>query len=879
MPIPRHSAKLPRVQLPAEAQDGGVTDLRVHGVGGTPADAVLGDLAPEQVSGDAIAGFYRTSDHHASGGDWAARRDVNRHVEVYSWGGLTSGSKVRVLWLALLPFLLGNVAGWMCPAGTRNSTWKFRLHRLAGGLGSLALTVNAALISVMIAADVAAYQTARAGITPHQWWLAPLNWHFVAGYPARQITVGVLAVVLFVLALVWLASRTWRYEAVRPPYNVNVPRKEDVKRKEKARWITAATLPKGLADDQFWDGERSVRLLTWLHVAAAGGFLAIALGVTAKALAPSPHAIALAWLAIGLGAATVAAGVGYVCLDALVTRAADPEADGAPPESGSRAWLRLLPIAAAVAVLAAGLFAWLQPAAKPGPTADLPGMAGVIGWTALAIAVVLTIALVSMLAGLPGSGRTLKGGPWLTLMLGFGTLNILMLGAEFWVAHLVGPVSSDAITAVSHHQIYLPYLITSGVPLVVWAAVGAIAVYGAAEAWRWWRTRQLSGDDAREYAGQAKDFRDPLTPPRKYWYWSGLDPFSPLGDKVKDPGDSEGWEKQIARKQYLATVPHDAAWLLWLIIGGQLVMALCVWQLHVQPPVLVRNLGIGIAGLALPVLMGFLAAAWNDPTKRRTIGVLWDVGTFWPRSYHPLSPPCYTERAIPELQRRMWWLHDNGGHVLLTAHSQGTVLAVAALAQPGCRPENDQPALITFGSPVRKLYGWAFPAYFGPELLGPLVPDGPAGVHDWRNFYYPTDPIGGPVTDGLPKKVQKRVDVYYLDPAECYYVYGQPPPASRGHSGYWADDRVWAVINEVAADLPAGRPPGRESAQRTGTRAVTAEAGQEPIQAAAPSAEVLASGQGRETETAGAATVGGTVPRRSWQIWRWGRHPHPPVPS
>jgi hypothetical protein len=142
--------KLPSVQLPADARDGGVTELRVHGVGGTPADAILGDLAPELVSGDAIAGLYRTSDHHASGGDWAARRDVNRHVEVYSWGGLTSRSKVRVLWLALLPFLFGNLAGWMCPAGTRNSAWKFRLHQLAGGLGSLALTVNATLIAVMI---------------------------------------------------------------------------------------------------------------------------------------------------------------------------------------------------------------------------------------------------------------------------------------------------------------------------------------------------------------------------------------------------------------------------------------------------------------------------------------------------------------------------------------------------------------------------------------------------------------------------------------------------------------------------------------------------------------------------------------------------------
>src|SRR5580700_4776939 len=84
MPIPRHSAKLPSVQIPLEADCAGVTELRVHGVGGTPPDAILGDLAPEQVSGDAIAGFYRSSDHRTNAGD----RDVDRHVEVFSWGGL-----------------------------------------------------------------------------------------------------------------------------------------------------------------------------------------------------------------------------------------------------------------------------------------------------------------------------------------------------------------------------------------------------------------------------------------------------------------------------------------------------------------------------------------------------------------------------------------------------------------------------------------------------------------------------------------------------------------------------------------------------------------------------------------------------------------------
>jgi hypothetical protein len=795
MPVPKHSVAVPSVQLPAVAQCGGVTELRVHGVGGSPPDAILGDLAPELVSGDAIAGFYRTSDHHAGN----AGTDVDRHVEVYSWGGLTSRSKVRVLWLALLPFLLGNLAGWMCPAGTRRSAWRFRLHRLAGGLGALALTVNAALIAVIISADVLAYQTARAGLSRHQWWLAPLGWHYIAGYPARQVLLGVGVPTLFVLALVWLASKSWRYEQVRPPYQVTAGHKD------KARMVTAAALRNGLADNEFWDGEKSVRLLTWVHVAVVAGFLAVALGVTTRALAAgSSHAAALGWVAIGLGAAAVALGVAYVCLDALGTPAMDGAADPAPVGGTLREWTRFLPVPAFTALVVAGLFAWFQPAGPAGRAAQLPGMAGVTGWTTLAIAVVLAVALVSMLLGLAGSKGTLTGGPWITLMLAFSLLNTIMLGTAIWVAHLVGPVTGDAAEATSGvpGKIYLPQVITAGVPLAVWAAVLAVAAFGLAEAVRWLRTRELPPGEAKEYRDAAAAFRDPLTAPEKYWYWSGLTPFPPPGYPTTDAGAGKGWEQKIARAQFLGRAPHDAAWLLWGIIAAQLVMVLCVWRLHIQPPAVITSVGISIAGLALPALMAFLYSSWNDPTRRRTIGVLWDVGTFWPRSYHPLSPPSYTERAVPELQRRMWWLHDNGGHVMLVAHSQGSVVATAALVQPGCRPADDHPALITFGSPVCKLYSWAFPAYFDRTLLEPLEPGKAGRLNDWRNFYYPTDPIGGSVAPDLPAAGGDPVDEEFLDPAQCYYLYGQAPPSSQGHSGYWADPRVWNVIDQVAAKLP-----------------------------------------------------------------------------
>jgi hypothetical protein len=97
---------------------------------------------------------------------------------------------------------------------------------------------------------------------------------------------------------------------------------------------------------------------------------------------------------------------------------------------------------------------------------------------------------------------------------------------------------------------------------------------------------------------------------------------------------------------------------------------LVYWQLHVLPPVVIGTIGVGIASLVLPARMGFLLSLWRVPAQR-TMTTMWDVGTFWPRSYHPFSPQCYTERAVPDLQRRMWMLHDIGRNLIVVAHDQG----------------------------------------------------------------------------------------------------------------------------------------------------------------------------------------------------------------
>ena len=95
-------------------------------------------------------------------------------------------------------------------------------------------------------------------------------------------------------------------------------------------------LPGGLADDEFWDGDRSVKLITWVHVAVTGGFLAVVLGVTVRAMAAgSPHDAFLGWLAIGLGGAAMALGAGYVALDAITTPPMRPTDAPAPDKATS----------------------------------------------------------------------------------------------------------------------------------------------------------------------------------------------------------------------------------------------------------------------------------------------------------------------------------------------------------------------------------------------------------------------------------------------------------------------------------------------------------------------------------------------------------------
>src|SRR5258705_6272060 len=88
-----------------------VIQLRVHGVSGTPPEAML-HYPPElidQVSGDSAAGTYRRRDNSATD----APTDPLRNEEAYSWGALTSGKARRRPLLVVLAFILIHLAHLM----------------------------------------------------------------------------------------------------------------------------------------------------------------------------------------------------------------------------------------------------------------------------------------------------------------------------------------------------------------------------------------------------------------------------------------------------------------------------------------------------------------------------------------------------------------------------------------------------------------------------------------------------------------------------------------------------------------------------------------------------------------------------------------------
>ncbi|WP_237773093.1 hypothetical protein [Streptomyces luteocolor] len=743
---------------------------------------MLDDPRTVRISGDDTAAVFRRTED----ADAERRPDDYRGKpvpEAYVWCNLTSGNGSRALWLLLLPFMVVNLAHWMRPT-SRHRKRLVRTYGLLVRLVGLTLTVLLVAAACEVALDLTAWQCAGTpACAADRAWLGFLatdasgdgGWW---SQPGRRLALAA-AVPTALTGLLWyLSHRTWSaYESQQPLPHQDDPEEE-----------TSRT---ALGRPGFWYGRRLVARLRAAHTAA--GLLTVAAAVGTSAARhdrrPSGPALldALGWAldaTLVLGGAVV---VWVVCRRGRSENRLDRRLD--------RTLVRRLPLSALVVLVLTLLYAgWSRPDWRS--AGRLPGDATFGGIALVQGLLVVGLAVVAHLLH-----RTSPDAR--TAIRGFGGPAVAMLSCALggvmsgggaqrvadWLDGTQGSIDGPPVLLTWQASVIPPLLVVVAV-LCAWFGVQTVRR----------KRRELT--------------RIPL-------------------DHPGEPEDSTR-TRRIAGTRARAALTDRAPLLVGIISAVTLLLGAAAltgaWLSGTTPeqaaqgtPDVVEGaaetaqaLGSWLIGFGFILFVTWGRRAYKDPSARRTIGILWDVGTFWPRAAHPFAPPCYAERAVPDLTWRMaaWTraTQATGGRLVLSGHSQGSVLAAAAAWQ--LRPSvRKRVALLTYGSPLERLYGRWFPAHFGPASLMSLHRE----VDCWRNLYRTTDPIGGPIQ--LPGDWGPQVDRPALkDPLAYGRTEAHPLPAPiLGHSDYQADpafaEERARLLARLKPGVPAPRPSAAEAAQ------------------------------------------------------------------
>lgn len=792
----------------------GFTELRCHGVSGPLPGSVL--QFPEemvaQVAGNADSGFWR---RWRAGGPY---KDVpgERHIEAFCWGGLTSRASLQALWLLVLPFSLVNLANWMLPPYVGGgSKWVARLAVILLRVLALSFTLTLLLAGAEITMDLGAWQC---GAVPRcRGKLAPFSLIAKEGNRTGLRLVTGAAVLALVLVLLWRAGLA----RFRPLIDGKQAPSLAVRRFKPG----PGRIPR-LSEPSFWAADKSARWLRCLHAVAwcagLGAILAGALHGTAK---PGTTAARV-------GGGMLTADLIAVAVVFLLVLLPDRFGRGGAGFTGTRGirWVSAL----GVALLAANIgvtIGYLPNSADPGHS-RLPWLQGAFGRLALGqVAVLILLAVCVIWLAIQAREHDRERAAGYRPMLG-GLLAVVisylgwLLGLSFsaglglWVAGRLGQaVSSQRPAPGGPLQLLVP-------PVYAWidaATVAAAVVVLAGAIIILVRMFLLTGRIARKI-----EAKDPNCPPENARTWSG----SPTRR------EKQAKARSAARVRILARSVESVPWILavaCLVTAG--ITGAAIWRYLLLPArtnswfpqagwiASVPTAGAWIATTGAAATVALAYAAYRNANTRRLVGILWDVTTFWPRANHPLTPACSAERAVPQLADRIVGLTGQGGDALvLSAHSQGTILGAAAmlrLAHGDDAGRLAQVALLTYGCPLRRLYARAFPAYFSWDVLEQVRED--VGRR-WLNLWAYTDPIGGTVVpagyarpgDGPPGAgAGERIG--RLDWQMC------PDPLTLGvdprtgepvavcdHSGYLSRPEYPVAVGQLHELIGTGREASRQ---------------------------------------------------------------------
>ncbi|MFZ2016896.1 MAG: hypothetical protein WAV00_24025 [Nocardioides sp.] len=756
-------------------------ELRIHGVGGAPPEVNLESPATLQVAGDARAGFYRAW----FPGGTARGRPLQ---EAYCWGHLDT-AWWTALWLLLLPFGLLNVAHWALPAvgpSMVRATARALLR-----LQSLLLTVALVATTCYIALDLVAWQAAE----------RDLLWAWTGGFENWQLGTRMALMSLAVFAVIgvlwWLSHRTQGdYEdrssgAGAPDLDI---------------WP--------LSDRMLWCGALPVTRQRAVHLLAASATVLMIQGL--------PRSATLAWVRPVVWVVAIVVGVAAVALtlSPWTDRGVDrPDTDrplflDRVVVVGSRVVLGF----AAVVSLAR---IWWQPDATYATALPYDGRVQlVLFFSGLVLAGVVALVVLAhapwaqrdvFVRGLGSAVMTLLA----TLISTIFTASLLNSVAQMIARPTLATVP---VPTRSPDALYLPSTAYSGglafLVAVISAGVTALVLVFVVRNLKARRVRQ-------EEIG-------PL--------YAGRGPIRPDGTTRIDTEAAHTVSLTIATSR----LTDSSGWALFCVVTPTFLVLLgyqALLQMHpVGNPHLkwLANAGAYLATAATIGFLAYLRSAVTDPAARKRVGFLWDVITFWPRACHPLGPPSYAERSVPEVVTRIRRIvgddlepydpaqaldhaeqYDAGTapayreehtDVLLVGYSQGCPIATAVVCQ--LPPEvRRHVRLLTMASPVRRLYGRTFPSHFGPDQIAALE----VGlVGRWTNLVRETDYIGGWVKAPGGGGVDHRL----LDPPVLWEDEDPAPPLTHLHSSWFSDPQTRPYAEALLYPPSGGSAAGEGATQQ-----------------------------------------------------------------